>query len=546
MSIRKSYSDGGFTPGHLYDSWPDERHVGLPAACLRHEDVQRYMHDLAGRYANEVRLEEAGRSYLGRPIGLLKVGHGPNKVLLWSQMHGDEPSATPALLDIADYLARHSDDADVHAILQTCTLLLLPMLNPDGAEVYQRRNAQGIDINRDALHLATPEGRLLKRVRDEYEPMLAFTLHDQDRRKAVGNTGHVANIALLSVSGDQWQTLTIGRMRTKRACAAIVEALTPYIAGGMSRYDEEWSPRSFGDNLTAWGTPVVLIESGGRPIDRDVTELTRLNFVAILMVLHGLARDDLAGYDTKIYDELPPNREESWSDVVIRGSHVLQPGNEQAFRADLAFDVLQSDRQAAGCCDDLFAPSQIILVGDALTHGAGTDIEAFGNVLLPAFRIGVKGWAEKRWLTRNNLSRLARLGVAVLCWEVDPDRGLDALDHAGVVGGPGLPRIDVRCAPGSVPDVLLAGPPAMPEASPSLTTVLEALGMEGSDPFAALEKLWAHTPAGKRETPPLTMDKPASFLMVSAGADGQIDFSASRVVAVWVDGHRVGDEMGPG
>jgi len=540
MSISNSYSDGAFTPGHLYGAWPDERFVGKAAACLRHADLQHYLQDLARHHPDDISLEEAGRSYLGRPIRLLRVGSGPNRILLWSQMHGDEPSATPALLDIAAYLLRHRDEPSARSILEQFTLLMIPMLNPDGAEVYQRRNAQGIDINRDALHLATPEGRLLKRVRDEYKPMLAFTLHDQDRRKAVGKTGQVAHIALLSVSGDEWQTLTLGRLRTKRACAAIVEALTPFIAGGMSRYDEEWSPRCFGDNITAWGTPVILIESGGRPKDRDVTELTRLNFVAILTVLRGLARDDLAGYDPKVYDDLPPNREEAWSDVAIRGSYVLQPGAGQAFRADLVFDVLMSDRQAAGCSDDPVAPSQIVLVGDALTHGAGTSIEAFGNVLLPAFRVGVRGWQEREWLTRRNLLRLARLGVGTVCWEVAEGNWRDALAYARENRGPGLPRIDVQSSPCGLPEILLAGPPEVQQAPLSLAEVLRALRAEG--PYeAALEKLWSPVPADSPETPPLTKDKPASFLMVSAGPDGQIDFSASRLVAVWLDGQQVAD-----
>ncbi len=394
MSTLKSFSNGAFTPESLYETWPETRFVSMAAACLRHADLLKYLRALDACYPDSTKLEEIGHSYLGRPIHMLTLGSGPNKILLWSQMHGDEPSATPALLDIASYLLQHADEADARSVLQNFTLLMIPMLNPDGAEVYQRRNAQGIDINRDALHLATPEGRLLKRIRDEHEPMLAFTLHDQDRRKAVGNTGHVANIALLTVAGDEWQTVTLGRLRVKRANAAIVEALTAFIPGGIARYDDEWSPRAFGDNITAWGTPVLLIESGGRPKGHDVSELTRLNFVAILTVLQGLARDDLAGYDPKTYDDLPFNREESWSDVAIRGSYILQPGTSRAFRADLVFDLLQSDRQVAGCCDEPLVPSQIILVGDALTHGAGTNIEAFGNVLLASFKVGVRGWSE--------------------------------------------------------------------------------------------------------------------------------------------------------
>ena len=100
----------------------------------------------------------------------------------------------------------------------------------------------------------------------------------------------------------------------------------------MARYDEGWSPLAFGDNITAWGTPVVLIESGGLPAGYEVTDLTRLSFVALLAVLRGLAEDDLASYDPQIYDDLPENQTDAWSDVVVRGGYVLQPGASQVFR----------------------------------------------------------------------------------------------------------------------------------------------------------------------------------------------------------------------
>jgi hypothetical protein len=38
-------------------------------------------------------------------------------VLLWSQMHGDEPTATAALFDVFDYFQRHRDDPAVQRIL---------------------------------------------------------------------------------------------------------------------------------------------------------------------------------------------------------------------------------------------------------------------------------------------------------------------------------------------------------------------------------------------------------------------------------------------
>ena len=208
---------------------------------------------------------------------------------------------------------------------------MIPMLNPDGAEVYERVNGQGIDINRDALRLATPEGRILKRIRDEYEPMLGLNLHDQGRMTTVGNTGRLATTSILAVSGDAANTLTRGRLRSKRACAAIVEALSPFIPGGVARYDEAWSPLAFGDNITAWGTPVVLIESGGLPVGHEVTDLTRLSFVALLSVLKGLSEDDLASFDPQTYEDLPENQTDAWSDVVVRGGICIASRSHAGF-----------------------------------------------------------------------------------------------------------------------------------------------------------------------------------------------------------------------
>jgi hypothetical protein len=533
------FSTHAFTPQNLYQAWPEARYESTVAPCLRHSQLMVSLKALESRHPESIQLEEVGQSFLGRPIQMLTLGTGQKKILLWSQMHGDEPSATPALLDIVHYLVEHVDEPVAHSILQEFTLLMIPMLNPDGAEVYQRRNAQGIDINRDALRLVTPEGRLLKRIRDEHEPMLGFNLHDQDRRTAVGNTGRVANIAVLAVSGDAENTLTPGRRRTKRANAAIVEALAPFIPGGIARYDEDWSPRAFGDNITAWGTPVVLIESGGLPANSDYTELTRLNFVAILAVLQGLAEDDLAAYDPRVYEDLPRNQTKSWSDVVVRGGSVMQPGTPGAFRADLAFDSFGSDRQVAGCSDDESVSSKIFLVGDASSQGAGTSIDATGSLLLAPFEVGVKGWSERDWLDHGNLSRLARLGVGTIYWSVNASHKQTALAFAGQATTRGLPRIEVLITPASFPQVVLTGPPSPLDTPASLSASLKALGVEGSDKSETLGKMWMNRLGKSLASPPLIKNKPASFLIVSPANNGEIDLTGSRLDSVWLDGQQV-------
>ncbi len=555
----------GFSPEHLWQAWPDARFVTTPAPCLRPAELETDLRKLEQRYEGRLTLEEIGRSFQGRAIHMFTLGHGPRKVLLWSQMHGDEPSATPALLDIADYLLANAEQPEAAAILAELTLLMVPMLNPDGSEIYQRRNAQGIDVNRDALDLATPEGRLLKRLRDEHQPILGFNLHDQNRRTAVGDTGVLATNAVLAVAGDPEGTVTAGRRRTRRACAAIVEALAPFVPGGMARYDEDWSPRAFGDNLTAWGTPVVLIESGGLPAGFDFAELTRLNFVAILTVLQGLVRDDLAGYNPQVYEDLKRNQNGSWVDVVVRGGEVLQPGTTTPYRADLAFNVFRDDRELAGCASGgaagsrIFeaggaAGSRIFDLGDAGFLGAGREIDATGAMVLAPLVVGVRRWSARRWLDADVLEQLARLGVGTVRWVVERRRWLAAEAVARRLEGRGRARLEPVAAPATLPRLVLDGPPAAP-GSDSLGDALAVLG--GASSPAALDRPWPE--AGKDSLPAIRPGQSASFLIVSpAGAGepgagepgagepgagepgaGEPDLGSARLVSVWLDGVEV-------
>lgn len=485
----------------LWDAWPEQRFVRTAAPCLRPAELEGLLRDLAVRFPGRLRLEEAGRSVQGRPIYLMTVGRGQRKVLLWSQMHGDEPSATPALLDLVSHLLSRGDSP----ILDQLTLLLVPMLNPDGAEVYTRRNAQGIDINRDALNLATPEGRLLKRLRDEHQPILGFNLHDQNRRRTVGDTGVLATNAVLAVTGDAANTLTPGRLRAKRAAVAIATALEPFAPGGLGRYDEEWSPRAFGDNLTAWGTAVVLIESGGVAPGTSLTELTRLNFVALASALADLAADDLAGHDAAAYERIPENNVDVWTDVAVRGGVVRQSGSAEPYRADLAFDRLQSDRVVEGCPGAAGGRSEIVELGDARIFAAGREIDATGKILVPAHRVGIDGWRARRWLDGRGLDRLARLGVGQVVWVV-AERDLDeALAHAEALRAPGRPGIEVTTNRRDLPSRVLRDLPAA------------ALGLEPFDPLGR---------------PPLRPDAPASFLLLR-------DLESAAIERIWLDGVEV-------
>jgi hypothetical protein len=521
-------------PHALWEAWARSRFVTVPAPCLRHEGVQGEIERLRARHGGRIAVETVGESVEGRPIRLLTVGTGRHRVLLWSQMHGDEPSATPALLDVADVLLSGAGPPGTSEVLGAVTLLLVPMLNPDGAERYERRNAQGIDVNRDALNLATAEGRLLKALRDRFDPELGVNLHDQNRRTTVGDTGVLASVSLLAVAGDPAGTMTPGRARAKRVAAAIATALRPLIPGGVARYDEEWSPRAFGDNLTAWGTPVVLIESGGVPPGRRVEDLTRLNFVALMTALGELARDDLAGHDPEIYDRLPRNTTGARVDVAVRGGRILQPGAGAAYRADLAFDLADDDKQAAGCGASRDG-SRIAELGDARFLHAGLALDASELVMLPGWVVSVDGLAAKTWLDAEALGNLTRLGVSDVIWRTQAADRPAAAAHARALGGFAAPRITLADEDGA--RALLQGPPKRARSSRLGDVLAAILGRpaEGPEVLDLVRRLASHP---SRLGPRLAPGEPASFLLVRPESQDRLDADA-RLEAVWLDGRQV-------
>jgi len=534
-----------FTPETLWSAWDVGRLVRTPAPCFSHDDLVAQLRALADAHPGDVALDPIGTSAQGRSIQMLRVGHGQRRVLLWSQMHGDEPSATPALLDLVDYLlAQRTEDADAARILDQLELLVVPMLNPDGAAAYRRENAQAIDINRDALALTTPEGRILKRVRDDFEPVLGFNLHDQNRRRTAGDSGVLATNAVLAVSGDADNTLTPGRLRAERAAVAVQAALAPFFPGGLARYDDEFNPRAFGDNITSWGTPVLLIESGGVPDPHPLTDLTRANFVAILAVLRDLAANDLGDWDAARYEEIPENELGDWVDVLVHGGRIRQPGTAEPYRADLPFDILRSDQARAGCAEVTRARSEIGEVGDGRMLAAGRTVDADGEIVLAPFRVAAEGWSARKWLDASSLANLATLGVAEVRWTLPARRFIEGKRLADKANGIGRARLVVTADPFPARMLLLrrAPTPASPSSlsgilsSLSSATATRDLGANGAS--SVLDRLWGVVDSLAAE-PVLAPDRAASFLLFAESSDGELELD-SALRAVWLDGFEIG------
>jgi hypothetical protein len=378
----------GFTPVQLAVAWNNERVSWERPPLIRPADVEARLKELRASAPDLFQLEEIGRSVEGRSINHIWLGRGPFHVLLWSQMHGDEPTATSALFDVLDQFRRHRDNPAHAQILDALTIHAVPMLNPDGAERFQRRNAQGIDINRDALRLQTPEGRALKALRDRLNPTVGFNLHNQGWRTSAGKTGQPAAISLLSVAFDEPRTESPGRVLTKQLCALIRDALEPLAPGRIARYDDEFEVRAFGDNLTKWGTSVVLIETGPWPAAEPDPYLVRLNFVALMTALAGLATGRVKQADVQRYETLPINETDLFY-LLIRNATVVPGTGVAPFLADIGIVANRGVRTTDGKRDARLS-ARIEDLGDLHTASALESVDATGLFVAPLWDPAMK------------------------------------------------------------------------------------------------------------------------------------------------------------
>lgn len=320
-----SFSQAQDTARRLHDTHDQFKEPALTERRFKHKDIVPLLEGLKSNPLFEVKV--TGKSAEGRDIYLVKMGKGSTKVLLWSQMHGDEPTATMALFDMFRFLAASGDgfDAFRKGVFEKTTLYFVPMLNPDGAEVYKRRTSLDIDMNRDALRLQTVEGQLLKSLQQSLKPEFGYNLHDQSPRYSAGQTGNLATISFLATAFDYARSMNDVRRRSMQLIVHMNRQLQGFIPNQVARYSDEHEPRAFGDNIQKWGTSLVLIESGGYKNDPEKQYIRKLNYVAILSGLEAIANGSLAKEDIKNYDKIPENGR-SIFDLLIRNAQVQKNG----------------------------------------------------------------------------------------------------------------------------------------------------------------------------------------------------------------------------
>ena len=360
----------------LYDSYDNYKEESIGKRRIKRDDIQPLIDKLVVNPKFSVR--KVGESIGGKELSLISLGTGETSVFLWSQMHGDEPTATQAIFDILNFFDSADFESEKEEILKNLTIHFLPMLNPDGAELFQRRNLLGVDINRDALRLQSPESKTLKRVRDSLEADFGFNLHDQSTYYNANRTEKPATISYLAPAYNYEKDINETRGNAMKIIVFMNDILQKYAPGQVGRYNDDFEPRAFGDNIQKWGTSTILIESGGYPEDTEKQEIRKLNYVSILSAIYTIAKENYKDIAISEYEKIPENDRKLFDLKIVGANYEL---NGKKYVIDLGIHQLEVDYPNH---NSFWYSSRIIDQGDLSTYYGYDTVDASAYTLQQA------------------------------------------------------------------------------------------------------------------------------------------------------------------
>ena len=277
-----------------------------------------YIKDLLEKHSKYFELTVIGKSVLNEDIHFIKIGSGKKRILMWSQMHGNESTTTKSVFDLLNLLA-DKENKTVKQLMDNCTIGVIPMLSPDGSRSYTRLNANGVDLNRDAQNLTQPESKVLRSCFDNFKPDFCFNLHGQRTIFSAGLTNKPATVSFLSPAQDDNCSITETRKKAMDVIVRINQQLQKQIPGQVGIYDDAFNINCVGDTFQVLNAPTILFEAGHYSGDYDREKVRNLIFQALWIGIVEIVFNDIKGINELAYLKIPQN-EKLFYDIIIRNA----------------------------------------------------------------------------------------------------------------------------------------------------------------------------------------------------------------------------------
>lgn len=281
----------------------DYKELRLHGRYITNTHIEPILNELK----NVFEVSVIGTSVIEKPIYAVKAGNGKTRMFIWSQMHGNESTTTKAIFDLLNFLK--SDDAFAKILKEHFTFYILPMVNPDGAELYTRENANAVDLNRDSVNLSQPESKVLRQAFEDFKPDFAYNMHDQRTIFGVGEgVPKPATVSFLAPAYNEEREINESRQKAINVIAAMNETLQKLIPGQVGRFDDGFNINCVGDMFQSLRVPTILFEAGHYQNDYIRENTRKFIFIALLSGFYAVSENVIVVNKSTEYFAIPQNK----------------------------------------------------------------------------------------------------------------------------------------------------------------------------------------------------------------------------------------------